>query len=72
MVVINEPSGFLEEVQSQETQLCSPTLVEVITNGHQMPFGRESLNDVVRPVLANHGRQTESAASGGLDTNWHE
>ena len=72
VVVINEPSGFLEEVQSQETQLCSPTLVEVITNGHQMPFGRESVNDVVRPVLANHGRQTESAASGGLDTNWHE
>ena len=72
VVVINEPSGFLEEVQSQETQLCSPTLVEVITNGHQMPFGRESVNDVVRPVLANHGRQTESAESGGLDPNWHE
>ena len=72
VVVINEPSGFLEEVQSQATQLCSPTLVEVITNGHQMPFGRESANDVVRPGLANHGRQAESAESGGLDPNWHE
>ena len=72
VVVINEPSGFLEEVQTRATQLSSLTLVEVITNGHQMPFGRESVNDAVRPGLANHGRQTESAESGGLDPNWHK
>ena len=64
VVVINEPSGFLEEVQSRATQLSSLTLVEVITNGHPMPFGRESVNDVGRPGLANHGRQTVSAESG--------
>ena len=46
--------------------------MEVLTNGHQMPFGRESVTDVVRPGLANHGRQTASAESGGLDTNCHE
>ena len=71
VVVINEPSGFLEEVQSRATQLSCPTLVEVLTNG-QMPFGRESVNEVVRPGLANHGRQTASAESEGLDPNWHE
>ena len=47
VVVINEPSGFSEEVKSRATQLSGPTLVEVITSGHQMPFGRESVNDVV-------------------------
>ena len=72
VVVINEPSGFLEEVQSRATQLSSPPLVEVITSGHQMPFGRGSVNDVVRPGLANQGRQAASTESGGLDPKWHE
>ena len=72
VVVINESSGFSEGVKSRATRLSSPPLVEVITNGHQMPFGRESVNDVVRPGLATHGRQTASAESGGLDPSLHE
>ena len=47
VVVINEPSGFSEEVMSQGTQLSGPVLVEVITSGHQMPCGGESVNDIV-------------------------
>ena len=47
VVVVNEPSGYSEEVKSQATRLSSPILVEDITNGHQMPFARESVNDVV-------------------------
>ena len=53
VVLIKEPSGFFEEVQSRATRLSSPPLVEVLTNGHQMPFGRESLTAVARPGLAN-------------------
>ena len=37
-----------------------------------MPFGRESLNAVVRPGLANRERQTVSAESEGLDASWHK
>ena len=47
VVVVNEPSGYSEEVKSQATRLSSPILVEDITNGHQMPFAGESVNDVV-------------------------
>ena len=47
VVVINEPSGFSEEVMSQGTQLSGPILVEVMTRGHQMPCGGESVNDIV-------------------------
>ena len=72
VVLIKEPSGFFEEVQSRATRLSSPPLVEVLTNGHQMPFGRESLNAVVRPGLANRERQTASAESEGLDASWHK
>ena len=72
VVVIKEPSGFFEEVQSRATRLSGPPLVEVLTNGHQMPFGRESLNAVVRPGLANRERQTASAESEGLDASWHK
>ena len=70
--MINESSGFSEGVKSRATRLSSPPLVEVITNGHQIPFGRESVNDVVRPGLATHGRQTASAESGGLHPSLHE
>ena len=72
VVLIKEPSGFFEEVQSRATRLSSPPLVEVLTNGHQIPFGRESLTAVVRPGLANRERQTASAESEGLDASWHE
>ena len=72
VVLIKEPSGFFEEVQSRATRLSSPPLVEVLTNGHQIPFGRGSLTAVVRPGLANRERQTASAESEGLDASWHE
>ena len=72
VVLIKEPSGFFEEVQSRATRLSSPPLVEVLMNGHQIPFGRESLTAVVRPGLANRERQTASAESEGLDASWHE
>ena len=47
VVVVNEPSGYSEEVKSQATRLPGPILVEDMTNGHQMPFEGESVNDVV-------------------------
>ena len=72
VVLIKEPSGFFEEVQSRATRLSSPPLVEVLTNGHQIPFGRGSLTAVVRPGLADRERQTASAESEGLDASWHE
>ena len=72
VMLIKEPSGFFEEVQSRATRLSSPPLVEVLTNGHQIPFGRGSLTAVVRPGLADRERQTASAESGGLDASWDE
>ena len=72
VVVSKEPSGFFEEIQSRATRLSGPPLVEVLTNGHQMPFGRGSLNAVVRPGLANRERQTASAESEGLNASWHK
>ena len=72
VMLIKEPSGFFEEVQSRATQLSSPPLVEVLTNGHQIPFGRKSLTAVARLGLANRDRQTASADSEGLDASWHE
>ena len=72
VVLIKEPSGFFEEVQSRATRLSSPPLVEVLTTGHPIPFGRGSLTAVVRPGLADRERQTASAESEGLDASWHE
>ena len=68
--MINEPSGFLEEVQSGASQLSGPPLMEVLTGGHQRPFGRESVDHVVRPGLAIGKRRTASAESEGLLVNW--
>ena len=72
MVLIKEPSGFFEEVQSRATRLSSPPLVEVLKNGHPIPIGRETLTAVVRPGLADCERQTASAESEGLVASWHE
>ena len=72
-VVLNqEPSGFFEEAQSRATRLSSPPLVEVLTNGHPIPFGRGSLTAVVIPDLTDCERQTASADSESLDASWNE
>ena len=70
VVMLIEPSGFLEEVQSGASQLSGPPLMEVLTGGHHGPFGRESVDHVVRPGLPIGKRRTASAESGGLLDIW--
>ena len=68
VVVIDEPSGYSEEVKSQATQLSGPILVEVITSGHPMPFGGESVNDVVMAEMVidpEHGGRCSPMVQAG-------
>ena len=70
LVVIEESSEFLEDVQSGASQWSGPPLMEVLTGGHHGPFGRESVDHDVTPGRLVGKRRIASADSGGLLDNW--
>ena len=67
--VIEESSGFMEDVRSGSSQWSGPPLVEVLTTGDCGPFGRESVDLAVIPGRLIEGRPIASADSGGLLDN---
>ena len=70
LVVIEESSGFLEDVQSGASQWSGPPLMGVLTGGHHGPFGRESVDHVVTPGRLVGKRRIASVDSGSLLDNW--
>ena len=70
LMVIEESSGLLDNVQSGASQWSGPPLMGVLTGGHHGPFGRESVDHVVTPGWLVGKRRIASADSGGLLDNW--
>ena len=64
--VIEESSGFMENVQAGPSQWSGPPLVEVLTTGDCGRFGRESGDLAVLPDRLVEGRPIASADSGVL------
>ena len=64
--VMEESSGFMEDVQAGPFQWSGPPLIEDVTTGHCGRFGRESGDLAVLPGRLVEGRPIASADSGVL------
>ena len=64
--VMEESSGFMEDVQAGPFQWSGPPLIEDLTTGHCGRYGRESGDFAFLPSRLVEGRSTASADSGVL------